>query len=185
MPWTLWHSVRVSQEEQTRAKDEGRARRLVLLPVLAGLLVLAAIVLSVKDAGRFWTVVAQSGSAVVGAYLGSELQKGQALNDLAKTAETTRARARTAIRHLFDHSESLRGMVTSVQEYRDVAVAHNQLPPLRVGEWMARLEDDLRREINTCETAVDNWEDLSPGVTEVELTKYRVRSSRLATHEGE
>jgi hypothetical protein len=124
-------------------------------------------------------VLFQVASATAGAWLGAILQSG-------RIDSGTLIRTRTSIRQLVDHMQGLSQATQVVQLYRDACnQAGARIATERVDDWLERVEGDLRYAITTANTAIENWDDLSPGSLQVALDNYRARSGRASSHTPE
>jgi hypothetical protein len=134
---------------------------------------ICAVTLLTQTLNPVATVGAQVVSAIAGARLGIILQRSVA-------TDSSRQLAHVSVRQLLDHAQSLGRVVSVLDGYRsslDLSAPNAKVNALRVDEWLDGLDGQLRDVLNSTQTAVANWNDLSPGVAELELAQYLERSS--------
>lgn len=151
-------------------------RKLFAFALVAVILVCAALLVFVDDLNKSWTVAMQVISAVAGAALGSVLQM-----DVARSA--VRNQARPAIRKIFDQASRLGELVERVERHgntiRQNAASGRKSDSQRIADWFESIGYNLREEINSSATAIEDWGDLARDVYEAEVERYKTRHERM------
>ncbi|WIY00078.1 hypothetical protein QRX60_39430 [Amycolatopsis mongoliensis] len=153
-------------------------KRKLLAFVLAAVILVCAVLLVVGNLDKPWTVGAQVLSAIAGAALGSILS-------VDSSRQAVRNQARPAIRRKFDQILRLRVMVVrtegQVDSIRNAAVRGGTHDPNRVADWLENMADNLRSEIQSTATSIEDWGDLAQDVYDDEFRRYETRGSRMPT----
>jgi|SRR5690625_3452934 len=126
------------------------------------------ILLGLGKVGQTWGAALQVGSVILGAWLGAILQSDSARIE-------TRAQTRPAIRRLFDHADRLSGLVVAV-ERRLEQIANSPQPDQQEADWYWAVAEQLRREIDSIGSAIEDWRDLAPDVYDIERANYLERT---------
>ena len=151
--------------------------RKLLAFILIAVITVCAIMIVVGDLSKPWTAATQIGSAIAGAGLGSILSA-----DFTRRGVSNHVRP--SIRRLYDQATRLRILVQRVEF---TAAAIDSGDSSRTAEKLRRASDQfgfighqLRDEITSTASAIEDWGDLSRSVYQAELDRYQERNSQDA-----
>lgn len=154
----------------------GRRNLVLAVALIAIIAICTVLIFRVASNKPGWSAGLQIASAIAGAALGNFLR-------LDFAASTVENQARPSIRRLFDQAARLGDLVQRTEQYRRTILFQisNSLSvdPAQVADWLDGLSRNLRQEINTTATSIDDWGDLAPNVRSEEVNDYTNRESRL------
>jgi hypothetical protein len=152
-------------------RDRWRITPAIIAQLVAGIVLLCVCASSTTSKDPTIVTAAQVGLALVGAWLGSLIPRMTLSGEIVQTATSS-------VRQLLDHAASLGGIIEMVDRQR----REDPVDPAQGEEiLLGYLDDQVRAALRETETAVDNWNDLAPGVAGDLVASYSARHGRLSS----